>query len=61
MLVQYDKIDAVFCENDSMCLGAQKAIEDAGRSDEMFLVGVDGEKAALETNSGRDKLRRDRF
>lgn len=47
MLAKYDKIDAVFCENDSMCLGAQRAIEDAGRSDEMFLCGVDGEKAAL--------------
>ena len=48
MLARFDKIDAVFCENDSMCLGAQKAIADAGRSSEMFLVGVDGEKAALE-------------
>jgi ribose transport system substrate-binding protein len=48
MLARYDKIDAVFCENDSMCLGAQKAVADAGRSDEMFLVAVDGEKAALE-------------
>lgn len=47
MLAKYDKIDCVFCENDSMCLGAQKAIADAGRSDEMFLVAVDGEKAAL--------------
>jgi ABC-type sugar transport system substrate-binding protein len=47
MLAKYDKIDVVFCENDSMCLGAQKAIADAGRSDEMFLCGVDGEKAAL--------------
>jgi ribose transport system substrate-binding protein len=47
MLAKYDKINAVFCENDSMCLGAQKAIEDAGRSKEMFLVGVDGEAAAL--------------
>lgn len=47
MLAKYEKIDAVFCENDSMCLGAQKAIADAGRSDEMFLCGVDGEKAAL--------------
>ncbi|MCS7259782.1 MAG: substrate-binding domain-containing protein [Anaerolineae bacterium] len=47
MLAKFDKIDAVFCENDSMCLGAQKAIADAGRSDEMFLCGVDGEKAAL--------------
>jgi ribose transport system substrate-binding protein len=47
MLAKYDKIDAVFCENDSMCLGAQKAIEDAGRSQEMFLCGVDGQKEAL--------------
>lgn len=47
MLAQYDDIDAVFCENDSMCLGAQRAIADAGRSDEMFLNAVDGEKAAL--------------
>jgi len=48
MLAANPKIDAVFCENDSMCLGAQKAIGDAGRTDEMFLVGVDGENAALE-------------
>jgi len=48
MLAANPKIDAVFCENDSMCLGAQKAISDAGRTDEMFLVGVDGENAALE-------------
>jgi len=47
MLAKYAKIDAVFCENDSMCLGAQKAIADAARSGEMFLCGVDGEKAAL--------------
>lgn len=47
MLAKYDKIDIVFCENDSMCLGAQKAIEDAGRSAEMFLCGVDGQKEAL--------------
>jgi ribose transport system substrate-binding protein len=40
-------IDAVFCENDSMCLGAQRAIADAGRSTEMFLCGVDGQKEAL--------------
>jgi ribose transport system substrate-binding protein len=47
MLALYDNIDVVFCENDSMALGAQKAIEDAGRSDEMFLCGVDGQKEAL--------------
>lgn len=47
LLVANPKIDAVFCENDSMCLGAQRAIADAGRTSEMFLCGVDGEKAAL--------------
>ena len=47
MLALYQKIDTTFCENDSMCLGAQKAIADAGRSKDIFLVGVDGEKAAL--------------
>jgi len=47
LLAAHDDIDVVFCENDSMCLGAQTAIEDAGRSDEIFLVGVDGQKEAL--------------
>jgi ribose transport system substrate-binding protein len=48
MLARFKKIDAVFSENDSMGLGAQKAIADAGRSKEIFIVGVDDEKAALE-------------
>ncbi|MGA2546534.1 MAG: substrate-binding domain-containing protein [Rectinemataceae bacterium] len=48
LLAKYSKIDAVFSENDSMGLGAQKAIADAKRSDKIFICGVDGEKAALE-------------
>ncbi len=47
LLAANPKIDAVFCENDSMCLGAQRAISDAGRVNEMFLCGVDGQKEAL--------------
>jgi ABC-type sugar transport system substrate-binding protein len=47
LLAANSQIDAVFCENDSMCLGAQRAIADAGRTDEMFLCGVDGQKEAL--------------
>ena len=47
LLAANPNIDAVFCENDSMCLGAQRAIADAGRTEEMFLVGVDGQKEAL--------------
>ena len=48
MLAKYKQIDAVFAENDSMGLGAQKAIADAKRSDKIFICGVDGEKAALQ-------------
>jgi ABC-type sugar transport system substrate-binding protein len=47
MLAREADIDAVFCENDSMCLGAQKAIADAGRSGDVFITSVDGEKGAL--------------
>ncbi len=47
MLAQHGQIDAVFCENDSMCLGAQNAIADSGRAGEMFLASVDGEKGTL--------------
>jgi ribose transport system substrate-binding protein len=47
LLSQHDDLKAVFCENDSMCLGAQKAISDAGLSDEIFITSVDGEKGAL--------------
>ncbi len=49
MLAKNPKIDAVFCENDSMCLGAQRAIADAKRTSEMFLVAVDGQKEALQS------------
>jgi ribose transport system substrate-binding protein len=48
MLVAHDDIDAVFCENDGMCLGALRAIEDAGRADEVFIVGVDAVPEALD-------------
>jgi ribose transport system substrate-binding protein len=48
MLAAHDDIDAIFCENDSMCLGAQKAVEDAGLTEDIFLVGVDGQKEALQ-------------
>lgn len=47
LLAKYDTIDWVFCENDSMALGARQAIADAGRSDRIKVSGVDGEKAAL--------------
>jgi ribose transport system substrate-binding protein len=47
LLAKNKDLDAIFCENDSMCLGAQKAVKDAGLSDQIFLAGVDGQKEAL--------------
>lgn len=47
LLARHSDLKAVFCENDSMCLGAQKAIADAGRTEQIFLAGVDGQKEAL--------------
>lgn len=47
LLAQHGDITAVFCENDAMCLGAQKAADDAGRTDEMFFVGIDGQTEAV--------------
>jgi ribose transport system substrate-binding protein len=47
LLARNSDLAAVFCENDSMCLGAQKAIADAGRTKDIFLAGVDGQKEAL--------------
>lgn len=48
MLAKHPRIDAVFCENDSMCLGAQKAIADAGRTGEIAIFGFDGQRQAIE-------------
>lgn len=50
-LGQYaDKIEVVFCNNDSMALGALQAIEAAGRvvNENIYLTGVDALSEALE-------------
>ena len=47
MLAKFENIDGVFCENDSMCLGAQKAAADAGRSEEMVFGASDAGKDSL--------------
>ena len=47
LLDEHGAIDAVFCQNDAMCLGAQKAAEAAGRSHEMILVAVGGTDQAF--------------
>lgn len=48
ILTAESDIDAVFAQNDMMALGALEAIEGAGRSDEMFVVGFDAVDPAIE-------------
>lgn len=43
-----DDIDVVYSENDEMALGAMEAINDAGRSEEMVIVSMDGQPDAME-------------
>ena len=49
LLVANPEIDVVLGENDSMVLGAKKALEQAGRSEGVMLVAAaDGQKEALQ-------------
>ncbi len=47
LLTAFDNIDAVFAINDPSAIGAILAIKQAGRQDEMFVVGVDGSSDAI--------------
>lgn len=47
LLTAFDEIDAVFAINDPSGIGADLAIRQAQRSDEMFVVGVDGAPDAV--------------
>lgn len=47
MLARETDIATVFCEDDSMCLGAQRAINDASMGHDIFITAVDGEKGTL--------------
>ncbi|MEO3929339.1 substrate-binding domain-containing protein [Micromonosporaceae bacterium B7E4] len=47
LLATNPDLAAVFCENDAMCLGAQRAVADAGKSQQIVIAGVDGQAEAL--------------
>lgn len=47
LLTAYDTIEAVFAINDPTGIGADLAIQQAQREDEMFVVGVDGAPDAV--------------
>lgn len=42
------QIQAIYAHNDEMALGAAKAVADAGRSNEIIIVGIDGENSAFQ-------------
>lgn len=44
-----DQINAVFCQNDEMALGALNALVQAGKKDNVFVVGVDAIDDALQS------------
>lgn len=49
LLAEHGDVVAVFCQDDAMCLGAQRAAAEAGRSHEMIFVGVGGTSAAFDS------------
>ncbi len=48
LLASHHDLNAVFCENDAMCLGAQRAVGNANLSKQIILAGVDGQLEALQ-------------
>jgi len=48
ILVANPDINLLVAENDAMGMGALKAIQESGRSDEIIVVGFDGQKEAYE-------------
>jgi ribose transport system substrate-binding protein len=48
MLVARPDINVIFAENDAKAMGAITAVENAGRTGEVIIVGVDGMRTALE-------------
>jgi ribose transport system substrate-binding protein len=57
LLASHPDLVAVFCENDAMCLGAQRAIADAGKAKQIVIAGVDGQTEALKAiNDGTNYL-----
>ena len=48
ILVACPEANLLLCENDSMCLGALKAVNEAGRKDLLVVAAADGQKEAYE-------------
>lgn len=55
-LTQHPQIDAVWASDDDMALGVEKAIQDAGRSGEMWVLGGAGMKDIVKRVMENDPL-----
>lgn len=55
-LTKFDTIDAVWAQDDDIMMGAIKAIKDAGREKELFIVGGAGMKEAVKMVMDKDPL-----
>jgi len=56
LLTAFPDIDAVWGVNDPTALGAELAIKQAKRDDEMFVVGVDGSPDAVQSMKQQDSI-----
>ena len=55
-LASFPKIDCVWASDDDMALGAEKAIKEAGRIDQMWILGGAGMKDIIKRVMDKDRL-----
>ncbi len=48
MLVAHPDVNVLLAENDAMALGAMRAINEAGKTNQVTIVGIDGQKEACQ-------------
>jgi len=48
LLTEHPELKAILCANDSMALGAVAALKDAGKTDQVFVIGFDNISAVQE-------------
>jgi ABC-type sugar transport system, periplasmic component len=49
LLQRYPNLKGIYAANDTMALGAQQAVENAGKAGKVFVVGTDGDQEAQDS------------
>ena len=49
MIQRYPDLKAIYAANDTMALGALQAVQNAGKQDQIIVVGTDGQPEAIES------------